>query len=334
MSIGLGKNNIANNTVFGYRSLFNNTTGGTNTAIGYGSLFSNTTGSNNTTMGYNSLTSNTTGYQNTAIGMQALYNNTIGFQNTAIGPVALLSNIIGSRNTAIGHGSLNSNTTSDNTAYGAYSMQKTSSGTKNTGIGGAALQNNITGQNNTALGYSALIVNIDGSNNTAIGYNAGPPTGNTGLSNTTCIGNGATVLFSNTIKLGNNDITTLYCNTTTITSSSDARDKINFQDLDAGLNFVNQLKPLRYEWNRRDGCGEKGRKDIGFTAQDLLKVQEITGINIPYLVDTHDEENLMVGYSILIPILVNAIKELKKENDDIFDKYNILINRLNNANIP
>ena len=75
------------------------------------------------------------------------------------------------------------------------------------------------------------------------------------------------------------------------------------------MNFINNLKPLRFDWNQRGG-GLEGRKDIGFTAQDLLGVQEITGIKIPNLVDTHNPEKYTVMYTHLIPILVKAVQEL------------------------
>ncbi len=94
-------------------------------------------------------------------------------------------------NTVIGEGALPVNTTGEyNTANGAY-----------------ALQNNTTGQRNTAVGIAALEYNTEGSQNTAIGIDAGVALGSGTISNITAIGNGAKVSASNTIQLGNTDVT-------------------------------------------------------------------------------------------------------------------------------
>jgi hypothetical protein len=104
----------------------------------------------------------------------------------------------------------------------------------------------------------------------------------------------------------------LRCNTATISALSDARDKKNFEELDAGIDFVNELKPIRFEWNRRDGSME-GRKEIGFTAQSLQETQATTGMEIPNLVDDSDPDRLHISQGVLIPVLVKALQELSAE---------------------
>jgi hypothetical protein len=127
--------------------------------------------------------------------------------------------------------------------------------------------------------------------------------------------------------LGNSGITYLKCNVA-LTVTSDARDKTNFEPLDAGMNFINQIKPLRFDWNQRGG-GLEGRKDIGFTAQDLLEAQEITGIKIPNLVDTHNPEKYTVMYTQVIPILVKAVQEQNKEIKELRTETIMLNQKLN-----
>jgi hypothetical protein len=167
----------------------------TNTAIGINTLSSSAssaiTGSDNTAYGYRTLRSNTTGNFNTASGSSALMGNTVGNNNTAIGNIALEKNTIGSNNTASGSGALGISTT----------------GTDNTAVGYYPLASNTTGSRNTAYGSEALAYNIDGTNNTAIGYRAGVSFITNNLSNTTAIGNGAAVVASNTIQLGNRSVT-------------------------------------------------------------------------------------------------------------------------------
>ncbi|MEI8142322.1 MAG: hypothetical protein WCG90_05605 [Chitinophagia bacterium] len=149
-----------------------------NTAFGYNVLASNTTGKNNIANGNSALNKNLTGSNNLAIGGNALTNNTTGSNNTSIGYFALAGNIIGSYNSA---------------------------------IGGNALYNN-TGGYNVALGNKALYTNTTGNYNTAIGYMAN--VGSNNLENATAVGNSAIVTASNTIQLGNANVTNVKTNGT------------------------------------------------------------------------------------------------------------------------
>ncbi len=160
------------NTSIGYQALKSNSVGSYNTANGAGALLINTSGSFNTSNGAGALDSNTVGNYNTATGSGALFSNTIGGENTANGAGSLYSNTSGQYNTATGNGALKNNTTANsNTAFGEY-----------------ALENNITGANNTALGYYAFNSGTTFSNSTALGYKA-------------------QITASNTIQLGNANVT-------------------------------------------------------------------------------------------------------------------------------
>ena len=70
--------------------------------------------------------------------------------------------------------------------------------------------------------------------------------------------------------------------------------------------------PLRFDWNQRGG-GLEGRKDVGFTAQNLLKAQQTTNIQIPNLVDDHNPDKYCIMNTQLIPILVKAVQELTQK---------------------
>jgi hypothetical protein len=128
------------------------------------------------------------------------------------------------------------------------------------------------------------------------------------LNNSTAIGYQASVDVNDKIRLGNGFVTVIEGNVA-FTHPSDARDKTNFVSLDAGLNFINELKPIRFDWNQRGG-GLEGRKDVGFTAQDLLLAQEKTKISIPNLVDESNPDKYHVMYTQLIPVLVKAVQEM------------------------
>ena len=185
----------------------------------------------------------------------------------------------------------------------------------NTAVGYQALFSNTTGSYNTANGVYALLSNTTGSQNTANGLNAGYGVGtnpNTTGSNNTFIGNesvGASSTASNVITLGNGSITTLRCQVTTITALSDERDKKNIVPLNAGLDFLTRLRPVSFTWNTRDKA-KVDVEDTGFIAQELLAVQEDTGITIPNLVSQENPDKLEAGYGTLIPVLVSAVQEL------------------------
>ena len=301
------------NTASGKEALYSNTIGNYNTANGAGALFSNTQGVDNTAIGANSLYSNTTGENNTANGSGALYSNTIGTLNTANGVQTLYSNTQGLGNTAIGAGALILNTTgNNNTANGLY-----------------ALTSNTQGNNNTANGVDALTSNTNGSENTAVGYKAGygdATQPNTTGSNNAFIGSnamGASSTASNVITLGNSSIATLRCQVTTITSLSDKRDKKNIEPLNAGLDFLARLRPVSFTWDTRDKA-KVDIKDTGFIAQELLAVQEDTGITIPNLVSQENPDKLEAGYGTLIPVLVSAVQELTVMVKQLQDKITTL----------
>ena len=109
--------------------------------------------------------------------------------NLAIGPNSLISNTSGIGNVALGNGTLKDNT----------------EGNYNNAVGVNALMNNTTGSNNMALGLVALYNNITGNNNTGIGARADVIGDN--LSNAMALGYNAKVSTSNTIQLGDGDIT-------------------------------------------------------------------------------------------------------------------------------
>jgi hypothetical protein len=135
-----------------------------------------------------------------------------------------------------------------------------------------------------------------GANNTLIGFNAAP----------------TSVTVSNEITLGNSSISTLRAQVTTITALSDARDKTRIRDIPVGLEFINSIRPVEFEWNMRDG-GKVGEVDTGFIAQDLQEVQEELGYSLPGLVYEVNPDRLEAGYGKLLPVLVKAIQEMSEK---------------------
>lgn len=198
---------------------------------------------------------------------------------------------IGSGTIGLGQASLQSCTGPNNVAVGKNTLVVLTTGDDNTAVGGSALQL-TTGNNNTAVGFNAGALNSTGTNNTFIGF----------------LADGSTPTSNNTITLGNSAIATLRCQATSITSLSDARDKTNIEESDYGIDFVNSLKPVKFEWDTRDGA-KKGVKDLGFIAQDLKELDD-EHLNLVY---DENPDKLEATYGRLIPVLVKAIQDLSKE---------------------
>jgi len=237
--------------------------------------------------------------------------NPIPSGSVIIGSQAAL-NLIGNNNIAIGHyAMLNSNISTNNVCVGTSAGTNIVDTVGNTLIGDNSGGNIISGVGNTTLGNSAGLSVTTGNQNVFIGDNSGASLPSITGSNVICIGkesNPTSGTVSNEITLGNSSITTLRCQATSITSLSDARDKTNIEDSEYGLDLVNSLKPVKFEWNTRDGA-KKDVKDLGFIAQDLKEVDD------EYLGLVYDEnpEKLEASYGRLIPVLVKAIQELSEE---------------------
>ena len=279
------------------------------------------TGSGNIGIGYQTGYDLSTGGYNFLGGYRAGTNLTTGSNNVALGNGALDAATTGGSNIAIGYEAMSTGAATDpngfNIAIGRLAGNQITSGTQNVAIGASALANFLsTGTGNTALGGSAGRL-CSGSNNTFIGRGTGEAT--TTGSNQLVLGYDAeasSATVSNEITLGNSSITTLRCQVTTITSLSDARDKTDIQPLNAGLEFVEALNPVSFTWNMRDG-GKVGEADTGFIAQDLQKAQADTGVSIPGLVYDVNPDKLEAGYGKLVPVLVQAIKDLSAKVDEL-----------------
>ena len=166
--------------------------------------------------------------------------------------------------------------------------------------------NNTGGNNNVAVGFQSGNVNTSGGNNTFIGHGADGTVAS--LTNSTAIGYLASVTGSNQIRIGNTSVTSIG-GYKAWSNLSDRRDKKNIELLDAGLNFINLLKPVTFDWNIRNG-GKKDISEVGFIAQDLLEAQINSGIQIPGLVNNENLEQLFMTSSCIIPVLVKAVQEM------------------------
>lgn len=84
-------------------------------------------------------------------------------------------------------------------------------------------------------------------------------------------------------------------------NNSDARDKHSVEDLDRGLAELERLRPVSFEWNG----AQPGTRTYGLLAQE---VREVLGDVVD--VGKDDDAKLKVSYVELIPVLINAVKQL------------------------
>jgi hypothetical protein len=117
-----------------------------------------------------------------------------------------------------------------------------------------------------------------------------------------------TIGTANSVTLGKNTHTSYLMYASSWTNISDRRDKTDIQSITDGLDLVNKLNPVKFRWNMRTG----GRTDMdsGFIAQEVRDAVSIEANSYLGLVDDRDEDQLMLSPGKLIPVLVNAIKQL------------------------
>jgi hypothetical protein len=211
-----------------------------------------------------------------------------------------------------------------NTGIGRNALDQLTTGQRNTSLGASSLSTVTSGDDNVGLGSAAGNAVTSGSNNVLIGRLAGKSQGGvttnelTTGSNVVCLGfesMPSSSTATNEITLGNANIATLRCNVQTISSLSDERDKTAIADIPYGLDFINDMRPVQFTWNRRDGSlGAK--PDIGFIAQELHDVElDHSSSSRTRLVNWANPEKLEADYVRSYPILVKAVQELSAKCD-------------------
>jgi hypothetical protein len=220
-----------------------------------------------------------------------------------------------------------------NTAVGYQALYGDATGGGNTAIGGFALHDNTSGSMNTVLGDGAGWQNT-GSGNVFIGHStAYHETG----SNKLYIANSMIdppliygefdkkALGINTKNLGGY---TLAVNGTAAKSSggswaslSDARLKDIHGRFERGLSEVTRLSPVRCSYRPDNGLNlPAGTEFVGLVAQEVRTV-------VPEAVQENSDGYLMVNNDPIIWTMLNAIKELSAQNEQLRQTVELLENR-------
>jgi hypothetical protein len=348
------------NVAVGNFSLSHNVTGSANTAVGTNALIFATSANNNVAIGFDALYFDTTGFSNVAIGTRALYNNlnrnnivavgdsalfhngnNVSFStqatgNTAVGSKASYINSIGSQNTSLGFQAAY-NCNNDFGTYLGYHAGRNTNGVSNTfvgwGAGTDASNSTITsGGDNVAVGVRAGQAITTGTKNIAIGNLANLSSGS--LTNTITIGHNITNTQSNSVVLGNSNITKWGFGTNTTAdniiefnnaittarlttggvwvnaSSEDIKENFSALDKKDILNKIMQLHIKRWNYKKED----RKITHIGPTAQNFYNLFQ-TGSDDKTISTIDPAGVALVGVQALqneVESLKNEIEELKK----------------------
>ena len=99
---------------------------------------------------------------------------------------------------------------------------------------------------------------------------------------------------------------------------SDARLKTNVNTIDNALDIVDQLRGVSFDWI------ESGKHSIGVIAQEVEKVlpelvvtQEVTNGRTEDNPNPETKEIKSVDYGKMVGVLINAIKELRAEVEEL-----------------
>lgn len=237
-----------------------------------------------TGIGANVLSQAKHNHENTAIGYNALIGG--GFHNTAVGTYSMES-----ISPLVGDNQFNPSAAKNNTAIGTHSLFAVTIGSDNVAVGYDALGNSASGNNNIAIGSRSLNFTHDGAEFEG--------------SNAVAIGASATVPGNNIIKLGNANQVVVIDNP--VFRYSDERDMNGISNISFGLDFVNELRPVEFTFDARNG--ENARGQLGFIASEVASASpSFTGY-----IDFDSEGNSDIkalAYDQFIPPIVKAVQEV------------------------
>jgi len=231
-----------------------------------------------------------------------------------------------------------------NTAVGHTAALNLTTGASNTAIGSRAMTAAVTGDNNTVVGESAAVLIEDGYRNTCIGQAAGDAI--TSGFNNICLGsatdpsaNNAENQFvigynfngngDNKVSIGSASgyVWNSYTANATWTQVSDKRTKKNIETDFLGLDFINELRPVTFNWKpiseidpdfiaatANIGNGEKDTETLmhGLIAQEVKSAMDAVG-NDTFNGWEEGRDGQAISREMFITPLIKAVQELSEQ---------------------
>jgi hypothetical protein len=183
-------------------------------------------------------------------------------------------------------------------AYGMYGISSTNVGvvgtsSSDTGVWG--ISNSTTaGVGVDGLANSSGAIGVKGRSNSGTGVLGWTSTGRAGW-------------FQGKVQVdGNLHATRLYI-------TSDGRFKKNIEPLEDALEKTSLLQGVSYDWRTEEYPERRfdNRRQLGLIAQEVEKV-------VPEVVATSpDDGSKSIEYQNLVPLLIEAVKELKARNEEL-----------------
>jgi len=228
-----------------------------------------------------------------------------------------------------------------NQSFGQNSLKALTSGTKNCGIGYQFCTAVTTGGNNAGVGHGCYQSLITGSYNCGVGDQTGVnytgsessnidinSVGTTGQSNVLTIGNGTgtgnqqvnkAVICGINGKTSAAGVAVLVNGSDVLgTTTSSKRFKDNIVDMGDTSSLIHKLRPVTFQFKKSDSVSDEETK----MTQYGLIAEEVDDI-FPELVQ-YDKKGMAqtVRYLWLIPMLLNEVKKLKNEIEELKVKVN------------
>jgi len=92
--------------------------------------------------------------------------------------------------------------------------------------------------------------------------------------------------------------------------SSDKRLKKNIKSISGALDKLSTINGVEFDWIEKEGVHSHKGHDVGVIAQEVEEV-------LPEVVVTRDNGYKAVNYEKIVPLLIEAIKDLKAEVDEL-----------------
>ena len=93
-------------------------------------------------------------------------------------------------------------------------------------------------------------------------------------------------------------------------STSDKRLKDNITPIDSALDKISKIQGIEFDWIPAPGVHGNEGHDVGVIAQEIEEV-------LPEVVNTRDNGYKAVKYEKIVPLLIESIKELKSEIEEL-----------------
>ena len=319
------------------------TSGDYNVVIGYQAGDVLNSGGDNVFIGINAGGANTSGARNIYIGKDAGLTLVDPAANIAIGAYAMdgATDTACPENIAIGESAMSAALASgatQNIALGVRAFEDLTTSKYSTAVGHQAGMNVTTGFGNTCIGHQAGNVTITGDYNTFLGIGANGSANNT--TRAIAIGQDVTAA-SNDFSFGKSGsvVTNDFDTDADWAQSSDERLKRNIEDSTLGLDFINDLRPRKFQWEPysevpeelRTNWEEGNEKNLdatmhGFIAQEVKTAIDTHGDTTfgGWQLDKVDGVTQRTKKSMFIMPLIKAVQELSTEVETLKAKVAVL----------